>query len=71
MAGTKVCETETMTVLFPDDCEAVSCLWSDPPADASAAVTVDVIADDGNAVNECKEGNNKGGIFEVFCKPAG
>lgn len=71
VAGTKVCDTETMTVLFPEDCEAVSCKWSDPPTDASASVTVDVIADDGNAVNECKEGNNKGGIFEVFCKPAG
>jgi hypothetical protein len=33
-------------------------------------VDVTVIADDGNAVNECKEGNNIGGVFDVYCKPA-
>ena len=68
--GTLLCSTATMTTLFPGDCESVACDWSDPPIDASQAVDVTVIADDGNAVNECKEGNNIGGVFDVFCRPA-
>jgi CARDB len=71
VGGTKICEATTSVVLFPEDCESVACVWDDPPADQSMAVDVTVIADDGNSVNECKEGNNQGGIFDVFCKPAG
>ncbi|MBW2456486.1 MAG: hypothetical protein JRI68_18355, partial [Deltaproteobacteria bacterium] len=68
--GNKICETQTTVVLMPGECETVDCVWSNPPTNSGAAVDVTVIADDGNAVNECKEGNNIGGVFDVYCKPA-
>ncbi|MCA9621127.1 MAG: hypothetical protein KC731_19030, partial [Myxococcales bacterium] len=65
----KICGTATTGPLAVEACETVVCTWDDPPSSAAAAVDVTVIADDGNAVNECKEGNNIGGIFDVFCTP--
>lgn len=65
----KICESTTTMTLFPEDCEAVACEWADAPSSPGAAVDVTVVADDGNAVNECKEENNIGGVFGVFCQP--
>jgi hypothetical protein len=66
---TLVCSAVTKTILFPGDCESVECTWSSPPPDEASAVDLTVMADDGNTVNECKEGNNQGGVFHVFCEP--
>ena len=55
--------------LAPDECEAVSCAWATPPGNEATAVDVTVVADDGSTVTECKEGNNEGAIFGVFCEP--
>ncbi len=66
----KICSTETTLTLFPDDCETVTCMWASPPNNAGQAADVKVVADDGNSLNECKEGNNIGGVFGVFCQPA-
>jgi hypothetical protein len=71
VAGNLVCSAETTQALLPDQCEQVACSWPSPPTDISMAVDVEVVADDGSTVTECKEGNNTGGIFDVFCKPAG
>jgi len=64
-----ICSTVTEAALFPGDCTEVECLWTDPPGSESDAVDVKVVADDGNSLNECKEGNNIGGVFGVFCQP--
>jgi hypothetical protein len=65
----KVCSTETMQVLAPEECETVSCLWTTPPGSEDMAVDVTVIPNDDGAYEECKDGNNEGTIFAVFCKP--
>ncbi len=65
----KICETTTMMPLDPEQCETVSCTWSDPPPNASGAVDVTVVANDGHAISECHEGNDLGVIFGVFCEP--
>jgi len=67
--GEKVCETETMNALQPEECETVSCLWEDPPTTQAGAVDVDVVANDGGEITECHEGNNNGIIKAVFCEP--
>lgn len=64
-----ICSAQTTVALFPGECESVSCIWNTPPTTSSMAVDVTVVADDGNTVNECKEGNNIGGIFGVHCQP--
>ena len=71
LGGQQICLSETTATLYPGDCAQVECDWANPPNDASQAVDVTVIADDGNDVSECKEDNNQGGVFDVFCKPAG
>jgi len=67
--GMQVCQTQTTTPLDPEECETVSCVWDTPPSAASGAVDVDVVANDGDAISECKEGNNEGVILDVFCTP--
>ena len=67
VAGSLVCSTQTTTPLQPGHCEDVSCVWSTPPNDASQAVDVDVVANDGQSMTECKTGNNQGLISQVFC----
>jgi hypothetical protein len=68
VGGNEVCSTATTMVLQPEECETVSCAWSDAPASAPG-VDVEVIADSGDGVTECKEGNNSGFIYDVFCEP--
>jgi hypothetical protein len=67
--GMEVCQTQTTMPLDPDECETVSCVWDTPPTTASSAVDVDVVANDGGAISECKEGNNEGVILDVYCTP--
>jgi len=66
----KVCETETTGPLLPEECETVQCDWGSPPTTPGNAVDVTVVANDGQAVTECKEGNNEGVVLGVFCEPA-
>ncbi len=70
LGQTKLCAGATMGILFPGNCEDVTCSWSKPPGDPQSAVDVKVVADDGNSLNECKEGNNIGGVLGVFCQGA-
>ena len=67
--GMQVCSTATSMVLAPEDCEAVSCLWPNPPSLAGDAVDVQVVANDGGLLAECKEGNNEGVVLDVYCQP--
>lgn len=67
--GNKVCETQTTMPLDPEECESVMCIWDTPPETPGAAVDVDVVANDGGAVSECKEGNNAGVVQDVWCAP--
>jgi hypothetical protein len=69
--GKLVCSSETKKVLYPDDCEIVTCDWNGAPAADSDAVDVIVKANDGGAVTECKDGNDQGVVLHVYCKPAG
>lgn len=68
--GQKVCSTTTSKPLAPEECESVSCVWSNPPVTENGAVDVTVTPNDDGAYAECKEGNNDGIISAVFCKPA-
>ena len=65
---TLVCSTETATVLGPEACELVSCAWAGAPT-VPPGRDVEVVADDGGGVTECKEGNNRGFVYGVFCEP--
>ncbi len=65
---TLVCSTQTTMVLGPGECEAVNCAWLGAPG-AGPGRDVQVVADDGGAVTECKEGNNVGWVYGVFCEP--
>jgi len=69
VGGISVCETSTTQALAPDECQSVSCVWDDPPETSTQAIDVDVVANDGGAVSECKENNNAGVIQGVFCTP--
>ncbi len=64
-----LCEGKTADTLKPGECEFVSCVWAGAPTSLEEAVDVTVFADEGDSVSECKEGNNIGGVFGVFCKP--
>ncbi len=71
LAGQVLCESATTKVLFPDQCEYVSCVWDSPPKSAGEAVDVSVVPNDDKALTECKDGNNEGTVLDVYCKPAG
>jgi hypothetical protein len=68
VAGVKVCETTTTMALAPEECEAVSCVWSEPPNSSATAVDVDVVANDGGASAECHDENNDGVVKDVWCE---
>ena len=70
VAGNNVCSTTTSVVLAPEECELVSCLWTEPPTEPVQAVDVTVVANDGAMLAECKEGNNEGVVLNVFCESA-
>jgi hypothetical protein len=63
----KVCSATTATALPVGQCETVSCAWATPPTTSSAAANVVVVANDGNAVQECDATNDDGVIENVFC----
>lgn len=65
------CSTQTKEPLYPDECEVVRCDWASAPTTESAAVDVEVRANDGGGVTECKDGNNTGMVLDVYCKPNG
>lgn len=67
--GNKVCETVTTDALDPEECEQVTCLWTDPPTSPTSAVDVDVVVNDGHGISECHEGNNLGVVMGVYCEP--
>lgn len=67
--GVLVCQAETSMPLLPDECEMVSCTWASPPQSPGAAVDVDVVANDGGDISECKDGNNAGVVQDVWCAP--
>lgn len=66
--NTLVCSAQTAGVLQPEACELVSCAWQGAPS-AAPGRDVEVRADDGSTVTECKEGNNSGWVYGVFCEP--
>ncbi|HMR06598.1 MAG TPA: CARDB domain-containing protein [Polyangiaceae bacterium] len=65
--ATQVCSAKTTKALNPGECETVSCTWTNPPT--SAKTDIQVVADDGGANTECKEGNNLGTVLGVVCQP--
>ena len=64
-----VCQTQTTGPLQPGECESVTCTWDSPPATSADAVDITVVANDDEALTECKEGNNEGTITGVWCDP--
>lgn len=67
--GALVCQTQTSMPLGPEECERVGCTWTTPPQNVGSAVDVDVVANDGGGISECKEGNNAGVVQDVWCSP--
>ncbi len=65
--GDEICTAETTGPLDPEECESVSCEWTDPPSGEDQAVEVDVVVNAGGDVTECKSENNDGIIQGVFC----
>ncbi len=66
--ATLACSAMTTTVLAPEECEQVSCVWDAAPT-SEPGRDVRVVADDGDGTTECKEGNNVGWVYDVFCIP--
>lgn len=64
--ATLVCQAQTAKSLAPGECTNVSCTWATPPLSPK---DITVVADDGGANKECKEGNNTGTVFGVSCQP--
>lgn len=67
VGGSPVCAAATTQPLDEGECETVTCVWSTPPSDAASAAQVDVIANDGQSLTECNQGNNAGLIQDVYC----
>ncbi len=66
-AGVAVCTATTSQALDLEECEVVPCLWDSPPASADTAVDVIATPNADGAYQECKEGNNDGTVFGVWC----
>ncbi|MEZ4451429.1 MAG: VCBS repeat-containing protein, partial [Nannocystaceae bacterium] len=64
--GMLLCSTETTMTLEPAQCEAVICVWMDPPI--NTGLDVHIIADGDNLIDECYELNNEGDL-PVQCPP--
>ena len=69
--GTFICSDETGGPLDPGECEAVGCVWNDPPIGREDAVDVWVTADGDAESSECLEGNNWSVITGVYCETMG
>jgi len=60
------CETALPRLLGPAECTEVSCSWT-IPAGMSSARGVTVVVDPDGDVFECRNGNNRGVIPDVYC----
>jgi hypothetical protein len=59
------CETTLPRLLDPSTCTEVSCAWTVP--DMSVARSVTVVVDPDGAVFECRNGNNRGVVPDIYC----
>lgn len=65
--GELICDARTTADLAPGACESVECLWAAAPTQASDAVDLWVVADDGGETFECRETNNVTVYEGVYC----
>jgi hypothetical protein len=59
------CETVLPRLLEPGDCTEVACDWTIPAAGTARGVTV--VVDPDGEVFECRDGNNRGVIPDIYC----
>jgi len=69
--GNFICSDETDSPLDPGECEAVGCIWDNPPLSRDDAVDIWVEADSASESSECFEGNNWSVIPNVYCEIMG
>ena len=67
VGAVNACSTTTAAALPVGQCENVSCVWATPPTSSGAAANVTVVANDGNAVEECDSTNDDGLVADVYC----
>jgi hypothetical protein len=60
------CETALPRLLGPGECTEVSCDWT-IPAGADGARGVTVVVDPDGEVFECRNGNNRGVVPDIYC----
>jgi hypothetical protein len=66
--GQQVCQALTSAPLPIGECIQVACTWTSPPSSSASAVDVDVVPNDGGAIEECVSTNNGGRVLGVYCK---
>ncbi len=59
------CETTLPRLLDPGTCTEVSCAWTVP--DEGVARSVTVVVDPDGTVFECRDGNNRGVVPDIYC----
>jgi len=59
------CETTLPRLLDPSTCTEVSCSWTVPDVDVARSVTV--VVDPDGEVFECRNGNNRGVVPDIYC----
>jgi len=59
------CETALPRLLAPGTCTEVSCAWTVPDGDVARSVTV--VVDPDGEVFECRDGNNRGVVPDIYC----
>jgi hypothetical protein len=60
------CETTLPRLLDPSACTEVTCMWT-VPADTMVARSVTVVVDPDGDVFECRDGNNRGVVPDIYC----
>ena len=60
------CEATLPRLLDPSTCTEVSCTWT-VPADTMVARSVTVVVDPDGEVFECRDGNNRGVVPDIYC----
>ncbi|MCC6876018.1 MAG: hypothetical protein IT378_17045 [Sandaracinaceae bacterium] len=65
------CETTLPRLLDPSTCTEVSCDWTIPsePGMERVARSVTVVVDPDGSVFECRDGNNRGIVPDIYCSP--
>ncbi|MBZ0117463.1 MAG: hypothetical protein K8H88_10735, partial [Sandaracinaceae bacterium] len=65
------CETTLPRLLDPSTCTEVSCDWTIPsePGMERVARSVTVVVDPDGSVFECRNGNNRGVVPDIYCSP--